>query len=55
MRTPEETYEIFVRKYPDVFDRREAISEWCRKCQDYYRLSRAVWKRLDMLEGEEDA
>ena len=52
MKTPEEVYEIFRGKYPDVFIRREAINRWCMKCDSYYKLSREVWKLLDICEGE---
>jgi len=54
MKTPEEAYKLFIKKYPNVFDRRDAISVWCIKCQDYYRLSREIWKLLDMFEDEKD-
>ena len=52
MKTPEEAYKEFAKKYTNVFDRREAISRWCEKCQEIYRLSREVWKLLDITEEE---
>jgi len=50
MEDPKKAYKQFVKKYPDVFERREAISNWCIKCQKLENLSRQVWKLLDMSE-----
>ena len=50
MEDPKKIYEQFIKKYPDIFDRRDAMSSWCVKCQKLADLSKQVWKFLDMSE-----
>jgi len=50
MKSAEEIYEFFKRKYPDVAERRDRICDWSVMCQEYERISTQVWKLIDMAE-----
>ena len=51
----EKAYAYFKRCYPDVFERRDRLNEWCLICKEYAKLSMDVWKLMDMGEEERDA
>ena len=55
MRDPEKIYAHFKRCYPDIFERRDRINDWCLICKEYAKLSMEVWKLMDMGEEERDA
>jgi len=54
MEDTKKAYKFFVKKYPDVLERKIAIGNWCIKCRDLAFLSMQVWKLLDMSEDKED-
>ena len=52
MEKAKKVYQHFVKKYPDIFKRRDAIGSWCIKCRKLSTLSAKVWKLLNMSEDD---
>jgi len=54
MEDAEKIYQYFVKKYPNIFERRDAISNWCTKCKKFNNLASGVWKLLNMSSDNQD-
>ena len=52
MEEAKKIYQRFIQKYPDVFERRGKIMEWCLKTSENNKVALQVWKYLDMFEEE---